>query len=265
MPAPPLPRAGEHWALFLDIDGTLVEIAPTPQQVRLEPALRPLLERLWRQCGGALALVTGRPLASADALFHPLLLPAAGLHGIERRRSDGRIERVAEVPAALTALRPILAEYAEAWPGVLFEDKELSLALHYRLAPQHGRAVRAAARQLARSHALHLIEGDKVVELQGPGGDKGRAIEAFLGEPPFRERRPVFAGDDTTDEHGFRAVERAGGITVKVDGAHRPRSATEARYRLPNVAAMHRWLEGLAETLGDDPALQRGTTAALPC
>jgi trehalose 6-phosphate phosphatase len=255
---PPLPEAGERWALFLDVDGTLVAIAATPEQARPDPALLPLLERLSRVSEGALALVSGRSLASIDQLFAPLLLPAAGLHGWERRRSDGSVVRREPVAAPLARLRPRLAAYAAARPGLLLEDKGASLALHYRLVPERGAALRRFARDLAAAEPeLRLLTGRKVVELQPRGADKGQAILAFLDEPAFAGRRPVFAGDDATDEDGFAAVNAAGGVSLRVvDTETRGRRHSTARYSLQGMATLREWLDALAQRLDTG---ERGT------
>lgn len=248
---PPLPRPGDRWALFLDVDGTLVAIAETPEAVRAEPGLLSLLERLAAANDGALALISGRNLAGIDAVFRPLRLPAAGLHGWERRRGDGTLAPGGEPTAILGPLRPVLTAFAAARPGLLLEDKGGSLALHYRLAPHYAAAVCHRAREIAAAEPqLRLIEGRKVVEFVPCGSDKGAAIADFLAEPPFAGRIPVYAGDDTTDEDGFVAVNRLGGLSIKVANPEtRGRHGSQARYRLPSVAALHAWLAALAERL----------------
>lgn len=263
----PLPEPGEGWALFLDVDGTLLPIAATPEAVQPDPALLPLIERLRRASGGALAVVSGRSLASLDRLFAPLRLAAAGLHGRERRRADGSLVPHPEASALLQRLRPRLAAYAEARAGLLLEDKGGSLALHYRQAPERGPALRRFARRLGRIEPeLQVLMGRKVVELQPRGADKGKAIEAFLAEPPFAGGRPVFAGDDTTDEHGFAAVNALGGLSLRVvDQETRRRATSAARYSLAGVGAMHRWLEAVAERLeGGDRRARSGTAGFHP-
>jgi trehalose 6-phosphate phosphatase len=248
---PPLPGPGDRWAIFLDVDGTLVAIAPTPEAVRVEPGLLALLERLRQANDGALALVSGRGLASIDALFRPLILPAAGLHGWERRRADGTLASLGEPTEILAPLRPRLAQFAATRAGLLFEDKGGSLAVHYRRAPHYGATVCRFARELAAAEPrLRLIEGRKVVELVPRGSDKGEAIAEFLAEPPFAGRIPVYAGDDTTDEDGFVAVNRLGGLSIKVANPEgRGRHGSAARYRLPSIAKLHGWLAALAERL----------------
>ena len=238
----PLPTPRADWALFLDFDGTLANIAASPCGVSVDPGLRPTLAALREALGGAVALVSGRTLAKLDELLAPLVLPAAGLHGLERRRADGTITRADEAEAAgpLAAVRERLTAFAAAAPGVLLEDKGLTLALHYRDA-QHLKAEcrRAVAEALAASGGgLHLLEGKMMFEIKVDGSDKGTAIEAFLAEPPFAGRTPAFFGDDVTDEDGFAAVNRHGGVTVRVgDGA-----ATAARWRIASVDALLVWL-----------------------
>ncbi len=252
---PPLPPPGEAWALFLDVDGTLVPIARTPHEVRVADHLPGLLGRLRQSLGGALALVSGRSLLDIDALFAPLALPAAGLHGQERRRADGRLVPAGPVDmAALDDVRRVAIDYASTHAGVLVEDKGLSVALHYRLAPELGPLVRALAQQIALQHpSLRLIDGRKVVEFVTRGSDKGGAITAFMTEAPFHGRRPVFAGDDVTDEDGFAAVNSAGGLSIKVIGTeaspHQTRP-TRAQCQVGTVADLHAWLAAVVDRLG---------------
>jgi trehalose 6-phosphate phosphatase len=259
---PPLPKPGECWALFLDVDGTLIPIAATPEAARPEPALLPLLERLRRSCNEALALVSGRSLASIDSLFAPLRLAAAGLHGWERRRPDGALVPQQEQTDLLVRLRPRLAAYASARAGLLLEDKGGSLALHYRQAPERAAALRRFVRRLAAAEPeLHVLVGRKVVELQPRGADKGMAIEAFLREAPFAGRRPIFAGDDTTDEHGFAAVNALGGISIRIAAAETRGRSTRARHTLSGTDELHRWLYAVARRLEESDRSQRSGTA----
>jgi trehalose 6-phosphate phosphatase len=233
---PPSPDPAS--AFFLDADGTLLEIAATPDAARPDPGLIGTLAALQRVSGGALALLSGRRIADLDRIFAPLVLPAAGIHGLERRRADGHVETMAD--ASIATLRRPLAEFVAGERGVLLEDKGLSLALHYRGAPAREEAVRAFARSLLSKTGgtLRLLEGKMVVEFHASHADKGRAIEAFMAEAPFRGRRPVFAGDDVTDEDGFRAVAKLGGVGIRIGLA----GPSAAAYRLPSVAALHVWL-----------------------
>src|SRR3954447_13557049 len=245
---PPLDPAS---ALFLDVDGTLLEIAPRPELVRVPPGLPGLLERLARQREGALAPISGRPLADLDGLFQPWRGAAAGLHGAERRRSDGSLNESRHSPAdraaaaALDRLRPALTECERRWPGAWLEDKDRTLALHYRAIPEKKAEIRNTVEPLAEqeSGALRLIAGKMVFEFQPRHHIKGAVIAAFLAEPPFRGREPVFVGDDTTDEDGFVAVNSRGGVSVRVDPTA---GSTAALYNLPCVAEVLNWLQAAA-------------------
>jgi trehalose 6-phosphate phosphatase len=229
-------------ALFLDVDGTLLDIAARPDLVQVPSELPALLAKTARQRGGALALVSGRPLDELDRLFRPWRGAAAGLHGIERRRTDGAIDHRIDpgAAAALDLVRPRLAALAGVGGGLILEDKGATVALHYRAAPDQAAEILAAAEALQREGgaALRLISGKMVVEFQPRGADKGTTIAAFLAEPPFLGRRPVFVGDDVTDEDGFAEITRRGGVAIRVGEP----AETRARYRLPSVAAVLAWL-----------------------
>jgi trehalose 6-phosphate phosphatase len=236
-------------ALFIDVDGTLLELAQRPELVVVPPGLPALLQSLGRERGGALALVSGRRLADLDRLFAPWRGAAAGLHGVERRRADGSHVPGGSGPgdiaaaAALDRLRPELILAARRWPGVWLEDKGRTLALHYRDAPENSVEIGDIAAALMRGtgDCLRLIAGNMVVELQPRHYGKGGAIAAFMAEPPFRGRVPVFLGDDTTDEDGFAEINRRGGVSIRV-GA--PAASTAASFMLPSVAAVLAWLSG---------------------
>jgi trehalose 6-phosphate phosphatase len=238
---PPPPRP--DWALFLDVDGTLLEFEPDPRAVRPGPPLLDLLARLADTLGGALALVSGRPLAVLDEMFEPLRLPAAGLHGLERRSAAGHVER--HLARAPDEAREAFLALLEGRPGLLLEDKGASLALHYRNAPALEAVVRAAAEQVAGTlgPAWQLLAGSFVYELKPAGITKGTAVEAFLAEPPFSGRRPVYVGDDLTDLDGMAAAERLGGEGIAVG------TRVAARWRLTDPAATRDWLAGVQATL----------------
>jgi trehalose 6-phosphate phosphatase len=231
-------------ALFLDVDGTLLEIAARSDLVRVPPKLPALLGDLGIQRGGALALISGRPLAELDLLFQPWRGAAAGVHGAERRRVDGTFAHCADdaAAAALDEIRPRLTALAHVRSGLFFEDKASSLALHYRLAPEFAAEVHALAETLLQQAgtALRLIVGKMVVEFQPRGVNKGAAIAAFMSEPPFLGRRPIFLGDDATDEDGFAEIDRRGGVAIRVGGP----AKTHASFALPSVAAVLAWLAG---------------------
>jgi trehalose 6-phosphate phosphatase len=227
------------WAFFLDLDGTLFEIRTSPDAVRRDAAEVQLVARLFEATGGAVALVSGRALGTIDALFAPLKLPAAGQHGAERRDARGRVTRVELPSKPFDAAAKLLRGFAARHKGLLFEHKGLSMALHYRLAPQLGEQARAAVEQAASlvGSAMEMQSGKMVFELKPAGLDKGKAIEAFMRESPFAGRVPMFIGDDQTDEHGFRLVNSLGGDSVKVGDGE-----SEAHWRLEGPAAVRAWL-----------------------
>jgi trehalose 6-phosphate phosphatase len=243
MAAALLPPSAPDWAIFLDVDGTLLEHAERPDAVRVQPAVLRLLESLQRGAGGALALISGRAIRDLDRLFAPLVLPLAGQHGVERRDAAGRLHRHAFPSDLLRRAAARIGEFAAHHEGLLFEDKGYNLALHFRLAPQLASAaqsaVRAAAAQLGGG--FEVQEGRMVIELKPSGRDKGMAIEEFLREPPFAGRTPVFVGDDLTDEYGFGVVNRLGGHAVKVGPG-----ASAAPFRLADAAAVRAWLAAWA-------------------
>lgn len=245
-PSLPVPGArlrAPDVALFLDVDGTLLHLADTPDAVTIERASIDLLARLHRACGGALALITGRRIADVDRLFAPLRLPVAGQHGFERRDAAGRVRSHAHALPQIAVARARLQAFAARLPGVLIEDKGLTVAAHYRLAPRAGEALDALAERLAGESAglLSLQRGKMLVELRPAGRHKGTAIGEFLDEPPFQGRAPVFIGDDLTDEHGFRVVNARGGLSIKVG-----EGPSVAAARLPDVDAVRAWLARLA-------------------
>jgi trehalose 6-phosphate phosphatase len=225
-----------HIALFLDFDGTLVEIASRPDAVRLEADLLPLLRELAHQLGGALAIVSGRALPELDQFMSPLSLPIAAEHGAVQRFASGEVHHLAApdlglvlaTAQALAALHPLLR----------VEAKSAAIALHYRQAPELEAlcldTMRAAADAVP---GLSLIHGKRVVEVKPAGVSKGSAIAAFMLQAPFSGRTPVFAGDDTTDEAGFEAVQAAGGMAIKVG-----EGASAARHRCDSPAALRSWL-----------------------
>ena len=243
LPAPPGLNVAAI-GLFLDVDGTLVEIEREPGAVQVPARLCTLLGQLDAATDGALALVSGRSVGQLDHLFAPLRMNAAGLHGLERRNLGSGVVRAAPDLAVMAAPRAAFGRFARAHDGVLLEDKGPTLALHYRNAPQWGDEARQLARAAVRASggALMLLEGKMVLELKPPGADKGQAIAAFMDEPPFRGRLPVFAGDDVTDEAGFTAINRLGGVSIRIGADAR---ATAARYGLRDVGSVQDWLSGL--------------------
>jgi trehalose 6-phosphate phosphatase len=236
--APPAPLEPAAAALFLDLDGTLAPIEPRPDAVGPDPRRSRILKRLQAALGGRLAVVSGRSLADVDRILEGVVACVSGVHGLERRTSRGEVLRAAPHPG-LEAARQALAAFAAVRPGLMVEDKGLSLALHYRRAPGAGPAARAEASRLAERLGLAVQHGDMVAEARTPGADKGQALAAFMAEPPFTGFRPVFVGDDLTDEHAFARATELGGFGVLVG----PERASAARYRLEGVAEALDWLE----------------------
>jgi trehalose 6-phosphate phosphatase len=229
--------------LFLDVDGTLVDFAPTPDAVRVDTSLLRLLDALFNRLDGAVALISGRPLASIDALFAPLVLPAAGIHGFERRSASGVLYRPTLPSQALDDPRARLQSFARAQPGTLLEDKGIALALHFRGAA----GVRAEAHLMVSSIAARLdpafeiLEGDQVIEIKPASMNKAVALEGFMKESPFAGRQPIYIGDDVTDVDGFSAARRNGGVDIAVG------SRVTARWGLPDTTAVRSWLAGLVQ------------------
>ena len=225
-------------ALFLDLDGTLAPIAPRPQDVYLDEGHRALLQRLSQHLGGRLAILSGRTIVDVDRILGGVIVPVAGVHGLERRTAGGVIHQTDPSPG-LAAARSVLRAYVAEQPKLILEDKGLSLALHYRGAPERGSESRNLADRLAQAHGLALQPGDMVVELRTPGPHKGDALAAFMAEPPFACAVPTFVGDDRTDEDGFITARALGGSGVLV-GPDRP---TAASRRLADVGAVFAWIE----------------------
>lgn len=224
-------------SLFLDFDGTIVELAARPDAVEVGPELLELLLTLQDKLDGRVVLLSGRPIDDVSRFLDPLRMRIGGSHGIERTTSDGRRTR-APRPAGLDQVIGDLRRLESEHEGVLIEEKPAGVAIHYRLARSAEEACHAAAEKAASAAGLALQHGKMVVELKPANGDKGTAIRAFMSEPPFEDTRPVFIGDDLTDEHGFAAALDLSGAGVLV-GKER---ATAARYRLSDVSAVRSWL-----------------------
>lgn len=231
---PPLLAADS--ALYLDFDGTLVDLAPTPDTVRPAAGLTGVLASLHELLGGAVAIVTGRRLDTVDAYLAPLRFSGAGLHGAQLRLSAAH-QHSAEVPAEVAQLAAdLLAAYRDD-PRILVEDKGGAVALHFRLAPERAAECSALMHRLALDHGLDVISGHAVVEARRPGVNKGVGLRSLAEVEPFSGRVPVFVGDDTTDEDAIRVAQALGGSGIRVGGG-----ASIARHRLADVAAVHRWL-----------------------
>jgi trehalose 6-phosphate phosphatase len=237
-PPPPAP----DWCLFLDVDGTLVELTDTPSQTQADPEIISLLCEVAERLGGALALVSGRRIHTLDELFAPLRLPAAGLHGVERRKADGSMQGTGFVDSQLDGARRALKALVDSHPGTLFEEKDRSIAVHFRMAPQAAQLVSESVSDIVKSLGgnYHIQPGKMMFEIKPRGFSKATAIQAFMKESPFNGRRPVFAGDDLTDADGLALVDAQGGISVGVGDTVR------GRFYLPDVAAVRLWLRQIA-------------------
>jgi trehalose 6-phosphate phosphatase len=224
-------------AFFLDFDGTMVDIAPLPSAVHVPQPLLEVLQDLHDYLQGAVAVISGRPIAQIDAFLQPLQLAVAGVHGVERRSADGVLHLLYAHP--LDRVEEAARELAALHPGLLVESKRGSLALHYRQRPELEAACIAAMQQaVAESPGITLLHGKMVVEAKPGGASKGLAIEAYLEEAPFAGRTPVFIGDDITDEVGFSTVQGLGGLGIKVG-----EGPTCAWRRLADPSALRQELE----------------------
>ena len=246
------PHAVPQLAIFTDFDGTLVELAETPDDIDVPWNLPAELERAAREFDSAFAVLTGREIADIDKFLSPLHLPIAGAHGTQRRRADGFIETID--PASVLgaeeiahAIEPLVA----ANPGLVMEAKEGAVALHYRLAPELEETARNAMEV-----ALHnvtdftLVPGKMVFEARPSGVNKGEALRAFMREEPFLGRTPIFIGDDITDEDAFIAAQELGGVGIKLGEGD-----TAARMRIANVASVHALIKGLGDIAARDREL----------
>ena len=239
--SPPPPDLLEGAALFLDFDGTLVDLAESPDAIRVAPGIAPLLERLRRRLDGRLAIVSGRSLADLERHLPLAGIAFSGSHGLELRLADGTTLPLS-VPIGLDDVRECVLRFAAGKEGLLVEEKPAGIALHYRQAPAAAASVGAFMERLAAERGLGVQQGKMVVELRPQGATKGDAVRAFMTEPDFASARPVFVGDDLTDEDGFEAAAGLGGAGILV-GAMRETAAT---YRLESVAAVADWLRSAA-------------------
>jgi trehalose 6-phosphate phosphatase len=231
-------NVGRH-ALLFDLDGTLAPIAATPQQAHVPAETIEILQRLEAATSGAIAIVSGRPLSQIDALVRPLVLPGAGLHGAQWREPGGRMHELPVDTPAVASMVESLAPLVDRSPGLQLENKGLSLAVHYRNAPDREHDVRIAAQMAIQPHADRFVlqPGKMVMEIKPRQASKAAAISRLMGLAPFAGRVPLFAGDDLTDEAGFQAVKTLGGITIKIGEGD-----SVADWRFPTPAALAAWL-----------------------
>jgi trehalose 6-phosphate phosphatase len=237
---PPVKR---NSALFLDIDGTLLDMARVPDAVVVPADLRIALVRLYDELEGALAFVSGRSLTAIDRLFAPLRTAAIGCHGAELRGADGSLRTLAEpIPGPV---RTIFRGLAEHHPGTILEDKLFTLALHYRLAPEARPALEAAMKKhesIFAAEKVTIQRGKAVIDAKSLGVDKGTGVRALMRQPPFRDRIPIFGGDDATDMDVFRILPELGGQGFSVGRAFKG-----ADYKFQSPRAVRQWLARLAE------------------
>jgi len=238
--APPVSLL-EGAALFLDFDGTLVELAETPGAISVSPGLVPLLRRLSERLSGRLAIVSGRAIADLERHLDCSGVAVSGSHGLELRLAGGAHIPLAG-PVDLGEVRGKIERFAAQAPGLLVEVKPASVALHYRQAPGEAERVERFMAALAHKSGLALQPGKMVFELRPRGADKGDAVRAFMAEPEFGGARPLFVGDDLTDEDAFEAAAAMGGAGILVG----PPRATAAEFRLADVRAVAAWLEQAA-------------------
>lgn len=232
------------WCLFVELDGILLDSAPTPRAVRAHGALIDLLRTLHGICGGALAVVTGRPIADVDELLYPLMLPVAGIHGFERRNAQGAYFRAGSMGSGLSGLRDGLLDLARSLHGMLLEDKGCAFALHFRQAPHLEETVRLRMARLmtATAPTFELVEGDRAIEIKPVGGDKTTTVEAFMQEEPFAGRIPVYIGNDSLDVSGLAAARRFRGLGIGVG------SSDPAVRRLAGPPEVRDWLLQLCKS-----------------
>lgn len=237
-----LPPLTGQTALFLDFDGTLVNIASQPELVDVPPDLADLLAQLSQRLGGALAVVSGRTMADLDLFLAPLKLPLAAEHGAAQRWASGSLSHV--VPPDLHDVIQVAKALATEHPGLRVEIKSAAVALHYRHAPElEALCLEAILEAVKRTAGVELMKGKLVFEVKPAGVSKGTAIDAFMLQPPFQGRVPLFAGDDTTDESGFVTVQKLGGQGVKVG-----EGPSHAELRCPSPLMLRRWLQAALES-----------------
>lgn len=240
------PSTSSDWALLLDLDGTLIDIARSPMQVHVEPGLIPLLQRLDRLLNGAVGVVTGRRIEQVTTLLAPFYPPTAGVHGTQLRPGgNGAIDTLA--PSVPNSLMTQLRLLFEGTPGIVVEPKGAVVAVHYRLAPSERARIEDILKQVVASanHSLILSHGRMVFELVPGGFSKASGVRALCQLPAFAGRRPVMIGDDVSDEDGFEAAMQLGGFGLRVAGEHFPTAS--AHFSGPQD--VRAWLADVADAL----------------
>ena len=230
-PAVRAPAPRSDWALFLDIDGTLIDIASRPDAVIIPPALPSILEGAQKRLGGALAVVSGRPLATIDQFMAPLILPCAAEHGAVLRLPDGKLLEATSSMAVPPHWRERIGDALRKYKGVLLGDKSYSLDVHYRLAPHHEEEIGELVETVvAENPAFEVLPAHMAREIRHKSLNKGAAVQLLMKHPPFAGRTPVFVGDDVTDEDGFRAATQVGGLGLHVQDAFDGKPAEVRRW-----------------------------------
>jgi trehalose 6-phosphate phosphatase len=213
------PHELHRFAILLDVDGTILDIAPTPHEVHVPDSLCETLLRIGKRLDGALALVSGRPLSDLDRLFAPLRLAAIGGHGAEMRLASNGEAVLSRAPPLHPRFREQLRAVAARHSGIIVEDKDYSVAFHYRLSPKEGLALVHDVRRACHewnNPSIQLLSGKAVIEVKGRGFDKGTGVRELMTHAPFVGRIPIFVGDDITDEDAFRVVPEFKGMALSV-------------------------------------------------
>jgi trehalose 6-phosphate phosphatase len=243
-----------EWALFIDIDGTLLDMAPAPDAVVVPPGVVQMLSRLTRVFGGAVALITGRRVSDADRFFAPLRLVTSGVHGTEARIESGG-ETAMLAPPVPEGLLQAVRDVARLSPGILIEEKGAGVAVHYRHAPEMRSAVELELERIARRwDEFALRSGRRVLDLIPKAHSKGTGLGVLMRLPVFRGRRPVMIGDDLGDEPAMGEAQRLGGIGLRVAGEHFSRDCAD----FDSAAAVRSWLSVLASRAAAHPVAARG-------
>ena len=249
--APSLIPDLQECAILLDVDGTILDLASTPHEVWVPPTLRHDMARLSERTGGALALVSGRSLNDLDLLFSPLQLPAVGGHGAEFRPHIGGEPKTRRTVPLDAALKRKFATVAEIGPGIVIEDKDYSIALHYRLAPGLEDGVKKTVARICAenpSAPIEVLRGKSVLEIKQIGFNKGTGVRELMRYPPFVDRHPIFIGDDVTDELVFEIITEFDGLAFSVG---RMIAGVNGHFDKPE--AVRGWLTRIAHE-GESPA-----------
>ena len=247
----------ENTALFLDLDGTLAEIVDHPDAIVIPPSVSDALAQLQQALDGALAIVSGRDLHDVEHHLGTGIACIAGIHGLQRRDARGQRHDTAVDKKAVAAVGALVAEAVAAKPGLHLETKPASVALHYRRHPQLQEYCTALAQTAADEvDGALVVHGKMVVEIKLSAVHKGDAVQAFMNEPPFRDRMPIYAGDDITDQDGFEAVRIINGVSIAVGD-----DASGADYRVKDPEHFHRWLLIFSRHLSQDTRNSHGELA----